>query len=167
VTPKPATIHFDHEKLDVYQVALEFVRFASTLCERLDGRGRHARDQLIRASLSLPLNIAEGNGKRSRPDRKRFFEIARGSTFECAAVLDVLKITGATGGDELNEGKCHLIRVASMLTRMTERDESGVREADPGYGTESEMIDYDYPPEEDTSTSTKNPATRAIAGGRF
>lgn len=47
-------------------------------------------DQLDRASTSIPLNIAEGNGKYTPKDRCRFFDIARGSAFECAAVLDVL-----------------------------------------------------------------------------
>jgi hypothetical protein len=53
-----------------------------------------AKDQLDRASTSIVLNLAEGNGKRSHPDRCRYFDIARGSALECAACLDVLGTEG-------------------------------------------------------------------------
>ena len=48
-------------------------------------------DQLARASFSIVLNIAEGSGKSSNNDRKNYFTIARGSVFECVAVLDILR----------------------------------------------------------------------------
>ena len=48
-------------------------------------------DQLARASFSIVLNIAEGSGKSSNNDRKKYFTIARGSVFECVAVLDILR----------------------------------------------------------------------------
>ena len=48
-------------------------------------------DQLWRASFSIPLNIAEGSGRFSKPDRKNFFIIARSSAFETIAILDILK----------------------------------------------------------------------------
>jgi four helix bundle protein len=47
-------------------------------------------DQLRRASLSIPLNIAEGSGKFSNPDRKNFYIVARASLFESVAILDIL-----------------------------------------------------------------------------
>jgi four helix bundle protein len=53
---------FGHEKLDVYRAAIEYVGWAYRLCERLKGH-RNAKDQLLRASQAIPLNIAEGNGK--------------------------------------------------------------------------------------------------------
>ena len=111
---------FDHEKLDVYQVSIEFTTCSFELCKNLSGLHRSARDQLLRASQSVPLNIAEGNGKRSLPDRKRYFEIARGSAFECAALMDVLQKTEAISNDEAQLGKGLLHRIASMLTKMTE-----------------------------------------------
>jgi len=52
---------------------------------------KYIRDQLARASFSIVLNIAEGSGKSSNNDRKNYFTIARGSVFECVAVLDILR----------------------------------------------------------------------------
>ncbi len=99
---------------------------------------RPTRDQLVRASQSIPLNIAEGNGKRSLADRRRFFEIARGSTFECAAILDVLSGTQVIDSKLARTGKDLLLRLAAMLSKMTETP-SQVREGQALYGS----IDYD------------------------
>ena len=59
-----------HEKLDVYRVAIEYVGWAYRFCESVK-RHRNAKDQLLRASQALPLNIAEGNGKATDDDRRR------------------------------------------------------------------------------------------------
>lgn len=111
---------FDHEKLDVYQVSLEFVAWAFELSQELTGLHRHARDQLLRASQSILLNIAEGNGKRSPAERRRFFEFARGSAQESAATIDVLIACHVVTQEEAREGKQMLLRIVSMLTKMTE-----------------------------------------------
>ena len=50
------TMSFGHERLDVYRIALEYVQFVWNICENLTGKHRHARDQLLRASQSIPLN---------------------------------------------------------------------------------------------------------------
>ena len=82
-------LQFDHEKLRAYQEALKFAAWVEPIIERLPHK-LAARDQLDRASTSIVLNIAEGNGKRSHPDRCRYFDISRGSALESAACLDVL-----------------------------------------------------------------------------
>src|SRR5882724_8449674 len=76
---------FHHEKLTVYQRALEFASWSQDLIESLSKR-TSTRDQLERAGDSIALNIAEGNGKFSQKDRARFFQIAHGSALDCAAV---------------------------------------------------------------------------------
>jgi four helix bundle protein len=81
--------YFDHEKLDVYQEGIVFCSWVGDLLNEIISKAA-AKDQLDRASTSLPLNIAEGNGKFSDADRSRFLEIARGSALECGACLDVL-----------------------------------------------------------------------------
>jgi len=105
---------FDHEKLIAYQLALEFGAWAGTIIERLPAK-ISARDQLDRASTSAVLNIAEGNGKSSLKDRKRYFEISLGSELECASCLDVLLVRKYISTEEMMEGKMILKRAVSTL----------------------------------------------------
>jgi four helix bundle protein len=110
---------FDHERLDVYQVALEFQAVVPQLCPR---RGYAAlRDQLDRASTSILLNVAEGCGRFARADKSHFYLIARGSAMECAAVLDVLLSRGVLAPSVHRHGRGLLARVAQMLTRLAQR----------------------------------------------
>ena len=84
--------HFDHEKLDVYQLELKFLTWVTQFLADISGpslaQTRELREQLDRASLSVLLNTAEGNGKRQGRQRAKFFDDARGSAIECAACLD-------------------------------------------------------------------------------
>jgi four helix bundle protein len=130
-------MQFDHEKLEVYQRSLEFVAFVAEISKETSAEWRNARDQLIRSSQSIPLNIAEGNGKRSFADRKRYFEIARGSAMESAATLDVLVVLNALSRERIEPGKGLLVRVVSMLSKMTDVQPSAARESQSDY-------DYDY-----------------------
>ncbi|MFH0945232.1 MAG: four helix bundle protein [Planctomycetota bacterium] len=118
---------FDHEKLDVYRVSIEFVTWSYRICRGLKGVDRHARDQLLRASQSIPLNIADGNGKLPSADRQRYLRTALGSALECAATLDVLLGCNAVEMEDAQVGKGLLVRIVAMLTKMTSRS-MGVRE---------------------------------------
>jgi len=111
---------FGHEKLDVYRAAIEYVGWAYRLCEGLQGH-RNAKEQLLRASQAIPLNIAEGNGKATDGDRRRFFEIARGSALECGAVQDVLHVCSAISPEANAGAKKLLDRIVAMLTRLGQR----------------------------------------------
>jgi four helix bundle protein len=130
VSMTPANeIWFDHEKLEVYQDSIAFVAWLSEL---LDGATRlgEVRDQLDRAATSVPLNIAEGNGKFTPRDRCRFFDTARGSALECAAGLDVLVAKRKLTLDQIRSGKDRLQRVVRMLMGLIERNSD--REYDKG-----------------------------------
>ena len=107
-----------HQQLDVYRVAIEYVAWVYHLCEKLQGH-RNARDQLLRASQAIPLNIAEGNGKLPSADRQRFLRIALGSALECAATLDVLTACRAIDSATAAEGNPLRVRIVSMLTKMS------------------------------------------------
>jgi len=126
-----------HEKLDFYQLAIIYVAWVFKQVEKLDGVYRHARDQWLRASQSIPLNIAEGNGKTTEPDRRRYFEIARGSVLECAAIQDVLVVGGALDENVSLERKRDLDRMAAMLSRLGKRGYV-VREENPEYDTDTD-----------------------------
>lgn len=111
---------FDHEKLRAYQEAVRFAGWVEPLIERLPSK-LSARDQLDRASTSIVLNIAEGNGKRSHPDRCRYLDIARGSAVECAACLDVLVVRNKMPAHDANEGKTILLAVVSLVSGLISR----------------------------------------------
>jgi len=84
--------HFDHEKLDVYQLELQFLswvtQFLADRSSRALGPRRELREQLDPVSLSALSNTAEGNGRRQGRQRAKFFNAARGSAIEYAACLD-------------------------------------------------------------------------------
>ena len=108
----------DHEKLDVYRVAVEFFAFSLQILDAVPRQRRELRSQLERAAMSVPLNIAEGCGKPSPADRARYHGIARGSALECGALLDVCGLMGHATGAQVDQGKRMLGRVVAMLTRM-------------------------------------------------
>ncbi len=110
---------FDHEKLDVYRVSIDFAGWSHRLCSSLKGQDRHARDQLLRASQSISLNIAEGNGKLPSADRRRYLRSALGSALECAVTLDVLAECNAISRESALDGKRTLKRIVAMLTKLS------------------------------------------------
>jgi four helix bundle protein len=125
---------FDHEKLTVYQEAIGFVAWADSVLETLP-KNLAVHSQLDRASTSIPLNIVEGNGKYTAPDRCRFFDIARGPALECAACLDVLVAKKRLA--QADQGKAILIRVVSMLIGLIRSTSSDrVHEDREAYGVE-------------------------------
>jgi four helix bundle protein len=127
-TPKAPATMFDHEKLDVYQFELRFVAWVTLLLDEVvasaKGRTREVCDQLDRASLSVLLNTAEGNGKRQRQVRAKFFDDARGSATECAACLDALVAKNVATPERIREGKAMLLRIVSMLCGLIDRFDS-------------------------------------------
>ncbi|MEY2526603.1 MAG: hypothetical protein QOE73_1374 [Verrucomicrobiota bacterium] len=105
---------FDHEKLKVYQAAIGFVGWSTTLLLQVQAKAA-VKDQLDRASTSIALNIAEGNGKFAIRDRCRYLDFARGSTLECAACLDVLVAKQLADEKTITPGKEQLVEIVSML----------------------------------------------------
>jgi len=106
----------DHERLDVYQIALQFQSLVPALAPR---RGYAAlRAQIERASASVLLNIAEGAGRFGRADKAQFYRVARGSALECAAVLDIFLSRGLLADSVHGASRGLLVRVAQMLTRL-------------------------------------------------
>jgi four helix bundle protein len=116
---------FGFQKLDVYRCAVTFLGVSSSLAERVPRGHGDLADQLRRAALSVPLNVAEGSGKGTMKDReaRRFYAIARGSALECAAIVDALETLRFVPADEADRTRELLERIVSMLTRM-----AGVRE---------------------------------------
>jgi four helix bundle protein len=138
---------FGHEKLDVYRLSIDYVAWVFAKANELNGVHRFIRDQWLRASQSMPLNIAEGNGKAADADRRRYFEIARGSALECAAIQDVLRVGEALAETEHQQRKGQLDRVAGMLSKLGGRGYC-VRDGQAPYGERG--LDSDSDPDSDS-----------------
>jgi four helix bundle protein len=138
MTPPP---YFDHEKLDVYRNSIAFCAWVGDFLPAITAK-TFAKDQLDRASTSIPLNIAEGNGKFSVKDRARFLEMARGSALECAACLDVLVARKLATVEQVAHAKADLARIVRMmiglLKRFSERADV-LKEEDGLYGYQQDQ----------------------------
>ena len=152
------TVMFDHERLDVYQLELKFVAWVTDLLEEVSGKsvGKTAEvcDQLDRASLSSLLNTAEGNGKRQRQIRAKFFDDARGSATECAACLDALVAKRAVKEERIYECKTILVRIVSMLCGLVDRFDSATDRLS------EEIVEYRVNGEEQNSRTRTRKRTR-------
>jgi four helix bundle protein len=128
---------FDHEKLDVYRLELQFIAWIADFFDDVSRCSVQRRGELFEqldcASLSALLNTAEGNAKRQGRQRAKFFDDARGSAIECAACLDPSVAKRFVSNDRILPGKEMLGRIVAMLTRLVERfdtNEIRIRVAD-------------------------------------
>jgi four helix bundle protein len=137
--------YFDHEKLNVYQVSLTFNEWVGELLSSIEAKAA-AKDHLDRAATSIPLNIAEGNGKFSTRDRARFFDIARGSAVESAASLDVLVSRKLTTKVQVAPAKEQLVQIVNMRMGLLKRLGYAF---DSGTAVAREEWDYEFGSEQE------------------
>lgn len=102
---------FGHERMICYQLALAVARWAAT--QALPWDRRHLRDQLVRASDSVVLNIAEACGHEPGAVRRNHFRIAMGSAAEVGAVLDLVDLPDGPAR------KAEVRRVCAMLYSLS------------------------------------------------
>ena len=126
---------FDHERLAVYQKSIQFISWTTSVLELIPS-SKSVHDQLDRASTSIPLNIAEGNGKWTSRDRCRFFDTARGSSLECAAALDLAMAKGYLETTQIMDGKAILAEIVRMLIGL-------IKANDPNREFGSEKVKQD------------------------
>ena len=110
---------FSFEGLDVYQRSIEFLALSAQVVAKLPRGHAMLADQLKRAALSIPLNIAEGSGRVGEDDARRQRAIARGSAMECAAILDACRVLGIIDQGTLIPARHLLLRIVAMLTRLS------------------------------------------------
>ena len=120
--PNPNQLH--HEKLEVYQAAIQFLALASKLGKNLPRGNGEIKDQLKRASLSIVLNFAEGYGKANPDDRCKSYDISKGSSHESAAILDVCKLLDIISEEDHSKGKNLLFKIVCMLVKLSQYQKS-------------------------------------------
>lgn len=104
---------FDFQNLEVYKKSNDFyINCKELIIDYV--KDEHIKQQLGRASLSVPLNIAEGCAKFSSAYRKNFFIISRASIYECVAILDILKRTKAVSKEKYDS----MVALAEEISRI-------------------------------------------------
>ena len=109
---------FAFEKLIVYQKAVDFAEKVTVLTESFPRGYRFLADQLNRAALSIAANLAEGNGRFTKADRRNFFIIARGSVQECVPLLELARRRGMLEDAGHEKLKDNLEEIARMISGL-------------------------------------------------
>ena len=120
-------MEYGYKQLEVWKKAIQLVKIAYTLAKQLPSEEKYAlSDQIRRAVVSIPSNLAEGNGRASSRDYAHFLAIARGSLYETMTQLDIAQELGYIGGDDsqrqrMNEAESLALELRKMLTAMINR----------------------------------------------
>ena len=109
---------FMFEDLEVYQKSIDLADEISEITEKLHHGYYHIKDQFNRAVSSISLNIAEGNGKWHKPDRRKYFLNARGSAFECVPLLELCKRRKIITEKRHKELKGKVKSISMMLSKL-------------------------------------------------
>jgi four helix bundle protein len=109
---------FMFENLQVYQKAVDFADRVASHTESFPRGYYFLVDQLNRAALSIATNLAEGNGRFTKPDRRNFFTIARGSVQECVPLLEIAMRRGFITVPDHVALKSNLEEMARMISGL-------------------------------------------------
>jgi four helix bundle protein len=110
---------FAFESMTVYGAAIDLVEQMHGLLRDLGPTcPRAVREQVSRAVLGIPLNVAEGNGRWDRSERQQFFWLARSAVFECVALVRVMERLGLLRDDDAFDLGEQLERISKMLTAL-------------------------------------------------
>src|ERR1043165_9010086 len=108
-------LQLNHQKMDIYSVSRSFVHECYKMTKLLPSEEKFAlSSQVRRAALSVHLNIAEGCSRKSEVERKRYYEIARGSIIEIDAALDVVEDLAYCNKEQLHDLGLFMVRCFSI-----------------------------------------------------
>jgi len=121
-------VYFEFEKLDVYEVILDFLAAADEVAETLPRGRRYLKDQLRRGANSIAAILAEGVGEFSPAEKVRFYRMARRSAVECASHLLVCRRLTLVDDALIGKGLDQLLRIVAMLTAMIKSISAKIQE---------------------------------------
>ena len=127
---------FEHESLEVYQLALEFIGLADKLTKMFSPARAFLADRLNQQAAAVALNIAKGFSEVAATDQLRFVCRARRAGIECAALLDVARTLRTADENELAAGREMLLKIVGMLFSLNERLEEHVTGSQAEQSTE-------------------------------
>ena len=112
-------LNLNHQKLDLYTASRLFVLECYKLSKQLPADEKFGMiSQLRRAALSVHLNIAEGSSRKSEVERKRYYEISRGSIIEIDAAVDIANDLSYLDNFNLEQLGIQMIRCFKILTAL-------------------------------------------------
>jgi four helix bundle protein len=117
--PLTMFLQLAHMKMDVYKMSQSLAMECYRITANFPTHEKFAMtQQLRRAVLSVHLNLAEGCSRKSKPERKRFFEISRGSVVEIDACLELAVKLRYVNLEDLKDFGDFIVRTFQMLSRM-------------------------------------------------
>jgi len=118
-------LDLSHKKLDVYVLSLKLVKEIYLLTQRFPQEEKYVLvSQLRRAAISVCSNIAEGAARRSKREKKRFYEISRSSVVEIDTQLEIASLLEYLKAISINEVEQKLESIFRMLSKMIENLEA-------------------------------------------
>jgi len=109
---------FNFEKLDVYEKSIDFVNQVYLATKNYPKEEMFGlTNQFRRAAVSISLNIAEGSAK-TKKDFNRFVDMARGSVFECVAILQISERISYISQLQFDELRDRLVEISKMLSGL-------------------------------------------------
>lgn len=102
------------KKFRTLELAIEFHQQVESLIEEKKIIG-HMRDQLIRASSSVSLNLSEGNAKATTKEKKRFYQIAYGSIQECRTIFRLIRCENEDVADTADKLGAWIYKLTALL----------------------------------------------------
>jgi len=107
-----------HQRLKCYQLTMSMTKAMPGLINRWPRGYGYLSDQLRRAMASIGLNIAEGNAKRTYPERKRYFTSSMGSACECSAILEIALCYDLISKSQSDQFQDNLLQIYKMLYKL-------------------------------------------------
>ncbi|MDO8686776.1 MAG: four helix bundle protein [Candidatus Berkelbacteria bacterium] len=109
---------FIFENLEVYKKSLDFSVEICKLTSVFNYKWQRIRDQFVGAAISIPLNIAEGNGRTGTKDKINFYKIARSSSFECIPLISICLKLELINEKEFSEFRNEISEISKMLSGL-------------------------------------------------
>ena len=112
-------LRLNHKKLDVWKISVELVKEIYLVTNQFPSEEKFGLvSQLRRAAVSIPSNISEGSSRKTKPDRTRFFEIARSSLVEIDTQIELSRQLGYLNEKDISTLEELANRTFAMLSNL-------------------------------------------------
>ena len=110
--------NFNFEKLEVYRRSLDLAKLLSVIAGKFPYKFSRVRDQLVGAVISIPLNIAEGSGRKSIKEKRNFYKISQSSLFECIPLLEIALQLKLINDKDYKKFRKEIVVLSKMISKL-------------------------------------------------